>query len=173
MKIIILILLFGFPIFLSAQSDLFKAQIELTGTKTEEIKPTHYLQNEPADKNFANKFKVLEFWATWCRPCLKAVPHLNKLQEKFKDQDIVFLSITYEQPEKTWSTFQKVKFETIVVSDTTRTIHKKLRVDYKGTMALPRTVLVDNENRIIWYGSPNDLTEEMIKKFLNKSFALK
>ena len=62
---------------------------------------------------------------------------------------------------------QKVKFETVVVSDTTRAIHKKRKVQNNGTMPLPRTVLIDNENRIVWYGSPKELTENGIKKFLN------
>jgi hypothetical protein len=34
-------------------------------------------------------------------------------------------------------------------------------------MPLPRTVLIDNENRIVWYGSPKELTENGIRKFLN------
>jgi thiol-disulfide isomerase/thioredoxin len=166
-KKVVLILLFGVPNVLLAQSDMFKSQRELIGKITDEIQVTHYLQNEPSDKNYNNKFKVLEFWATWCSPCLKAVPHLNRLQEKFRGQNIVFLSITYENPEKTLHTFQKVKFETVVVSTTTRAIHKKRKVQDNGTMSLPRTVLIDNENRIVWYGSPKELTENGIRKFLN------
>jgi thiol-disulfide isomerase/thioredoxin len=129
---------------------------------------SHYLLNEPADKNFDSKFKVLEFWATWCRPCLKAVPHLNKLQAKFKDSTIVFLSFTYESPQKAAEAFRKVNFETVVVTDTARAIHKKLRIDMNGTMPLPRTVLIDNENRIVWYGSPEKLTAKLIQRFLRK-----
>src|SRR5262245_46570784 len=34
---------------------------------------------------------VLEFWATWCVPCVRAVPHLNDLAEQFKDQPVQFL----------------------------------------------------------------------------------
>ena len=168
MKKILLILYLCFPTILLAQSDLFTQQRDLIGTKINEIDLTDYIQNQPDDKNFNGKFKVLEFWATWCKPCLAAVPHLNKLQEKFKNQNIVFLSITHEKPAITTKTLQKVKFKTIVVSDTTRTIHKRLKIQHNGTMPLPRTVLIDNENKIVWYGSPTDLTTELIEKFLNK-----
>jgi hypothetical protein len=37
-----------------------------------------------------------------------------------------------------------------------------------GTMPLPRTVLIDNENRIVWYGSPEKLTAKLIQRFLRK-----
>lgn len=147
-------MLISFPLALFAQSSLFKPQRELLNTKVDKIEASSYLLNEPADKNFDSKFKVLEFWATWCRPCLKAVPHLNKLQAKFKDSNVVFLSFTYESPQKAAEAFQKVNFETIVVTDTTKAIHRMLRIDMNGTMPLPRTVLIDDEKKIILYGSP-------------------
>jgi thiol-disulfide isomerase/thioredoxin len=168
MKKIILTAFISFPLCLFAQSDLFKPQRELLNTKVERIEVSNYLLNEPADKDFDSKFKVLEFWATWCRPCLKAVPHLNKLQAKFRDSNIVFLSFTYESPQKAAEAFKKVNFETVVVTDTTRAIHKKLRIDMNGTMPLPRTVLIDDENRIVWYGSPEKLNEKLIQRFLRK-----
>jgi thiol-disulfide isomerase/thioredoxin len=162
-----------FPLALLAQSNLFKPQQELINTKVDTITITNYLINEPANKEFNSKYKVLEFWATWCRPCLKAVPHLNKLQEKFKDSNIIFLSFTYESPQKAAEAFKKVKFETVVVSDTTRATHKKLRIDYNGTMPLPRTVLIDNRNKIVWYGSPEKLTPRLLERFLRNETIVK
>ena len=162
----ILVLLCLLPTVLFAQTGVFEAQKGLIGTVTEDIAVTHYLQNQPADTAIQSKFKVIEFWATWCAPCIKAVPHLNKLQEKFKDENIVFLSVTYESPAKTEATLQKVKFETVVATDTTSRLHTQLKIRDKGTMVVPRTVLIDNQNRIVWYGYPTQLTESLIKKFL-------
>ncbi len=161
-------LFFLFPLVAAAQPHFFEGQKTAIGTTADSIQFTHYLQNAPAVKNYNKRFKVLEFWATWCKPCLKAVPHLNKMQAAFKGQNIVFLSVTYETPEKAAATLKKLSFETIVVSDTAKTIHHKLKIESNGTMALPRTVLIDDENKIVWYGSPNDLNAKLIKKFLAK-----
>ncbi len=168
MKQTLLLIVLFFPMLLFAQSDLLKEQNGMIGAKLNELSITDYLQNNPEDTNFNNKFKVLEFWATWCKPCLKAVPHLNKLQNKYKDRNIVFLSFTYQTPQETLKTLEKVKFETIVVSDQTRKTQRSLKVESNGTMAIPRTVLIDDENKIVWYGSPEKLTEKIIEKFLRK-----
>lgn len=166
MKQLVFFFLCVIPCYSFSQSNLFKPQEEIIGTTAAELRFTDYLLNEPADKSFNKKFKVLEFWATWCKPCLKAVPHLNKLQQKFRDSNIVFLSITYEGPAIAQKAFSKVDFETVVVSDQTRAVHQALRVQYNGTMPLPRTVLIDDQNKIIWFGSPNDLNAKKLERFL-------
>lgn len=152
----------------NAQSELFRAQQELIGSKLIELTFTDWLQNQPTDTSFKGKYKVLEFWATWCKPCLEAVPHMNKLQSRFADSNIVFLSVTHQTREETAKTLGKHKFETIVVSDRTRRVHEMLRISYMGTMGLPRTVILDGDNNIRWYGNPKSLTEKMIKKLLTE-----
>lgn len=146
-----------------------KAQKKMIGNKIEGIEFTDYLKNTPNNKEFNDKFKVLEFWATWCKPCLEAVPHLNELKSEFNNEtNLIFLSITYESPEQTKKVLEKINFETIVVSDQTKKIHNDLKIENKGMMILPRTVLIDNSNKIIWYGTPTELNSEIIIKFLRK-----
>ena len=82
--------------------------------------------------------------------------------------NLIFLSITYESPEQTKKVLEKINFETIVVSDQTKKIHNDLKIENKGMMILPRTVLIDNSNKIIWYGTPTELNSEIIIKFLRK-----
>jgi len=81
------------------------------GDKAPKINLTDIILNAPKDKNIQNKFIVLEFWATWCAPCLSAVPHLNKLQDKYKSKkNLLFISLTDEKPEKIKRTLQRIEF---------------------------------------------------------------
>jgi len=41
---------------------------------------------------------VIEFWATWCAPCRKTVPHLMRLQERYRAQGLVVLGLSVEDP---------------------------------------------------------------------------
>ncbi|UQD57575.1 TlpA disulfide reductase family protein [Flavobacterium sp. K5-23] len=140
--------------------------ITISCKKTEEkieINVTDYISNIPTDKSFKNKFIVLEFWATWCAPCLSAVPHINELQNKFKsNNDLIFVSITDEKAEKVRNTLKHIEFSTIVISDQTKKTHKTLNVS-----AIPITVLIDNNGIVRWKGNPEELNEELIEKFIN------
>lgn len=42
------------------------------------------------------KITIIDFWATWCGPCVESIPHWNQLAEKFKPQGVQFLAITDE-----------------------------------------------------------------------------
>jgi thiol-disulfide isomerase/thioredoxin len=50
-------------------------------------------------EEFKNTVILIDFWATWCGPCIESIPHLNSLIEKYKGKNVKFISITYE-PEK-------------------------------------------------------------------------
>lgn len=135
--------------------------------KAPPINITDWVINVPKDKKIENKFIVLEFWATWCAPCLKAVPHLNDLQEKFKRDDLYFISITDESVHKIEKTHSVVGFKTIVVSDQTKATQKSFGDGKRGITRLPLTVLIDNKGIIKWIGHPTKLTETVLNDFLN------
>lgn len=158
---------FLLPLFFIISQALF-AQSSLVGSKIESLEITEFLKNKPSELSFNNKYKVLEFWASWCAPCLAAVPHINELQDKFKDnKELVFISLTYEKPEIARRAMNKVDFKTIVATDQSKGFFKKLQVEKNGIMSLPTTILVDNNNEVKWIGTPKDLNAELIKSFLS------
>ncbi len=129
------------------------------GEKAPAIHITDWMANTPADKDLSDKFVVLEFWATWCGPCIKAVPHMNELQKKFDSADLIFLSITDENAEKVNRTLKRVDFQSAVVSDQTRQTHNAFGDGEEGLASLPMTVLIDNDGIVRWVGLPDQLTD--------------
>ncbi len=151
-------------LFVFLVQNLKAQEILKPGDKAPQINITDYILNIPDDKNLENKYIVLEFWATWCAPCLGAVPHLNALQAKYKSKkNLVFLSLTYENPEKTRKTLERIEFKTVVVSDQTKKTEKNFNV-----RGIPHTVLIDNKGIIKWIGTPLELTDQLMEDFLNQ-----
>jgi thiol-disulfide isomerase/thioredoxin len=141
----------------------------MVGSKVPDIVITDFISDNSKGIELSNKFKVLEFWATWCAPCLAAVPHINALQSEFSDKkNLVFLSITYETPEKVKRTLERINFETLVVSDQTKETHRNLGVEQYGFIAVPQTILLDDNNIIRWMGLPEELTADLLNDFINR-----
>ncbi len=130
-----------------------------------QIKISNWILNTPKDKNLENKYIVLEFWATWCYPCLKSVKHINEVQSKFNRKDLYFISITDEKVEAVKSISKKIDFKSIVVSD-----QMKYNYFWKNglkSLSLPLTILIDNNGIIKWIGMPFILNEKIIQDLVD------
>ena len=55
------------------------------------------------------KYKYIDIWATWCVPCKKELPALQKLEKEFKGKDIAFISISIDKNKKKWLDFVQDK----------------------------------------------------------------
>ena len=157
-------LLFTLSLIISLNS--YSQNMIKVGQKSPTINITDWVLNTPTDKNLKGKFIVLEFWATWCGPCIGAVPHLNTLQEMFKQNDLYFVSITDETVEKINRTSKRIPFKSIVVSDQTKATQTAFGDGKEGLVSLPMTVLIDNQDIIRWIGNPEELTADMMNSFL-------
>lgn len=62
-------------------------------------------------EDYKGKVIFLNFWATWCMPCVAELPSINKLYKELKDENIVFLLISNEQIEKVTSYHERKKYD--------------------------------------------------------------
>ena len=97
---------------------------------------------------------VLEFWATWCGPCVAAIPHFNELAEEFSDQPIRFLSITDEEANIIEPFLDSQPISGWVGLDLDRSVFR----DY-AVAGIPATVMVDKEGVIQAVTHPQHVTK--------------
>jgi thiol-disulfide isomerase/thioredoxin len=70
-------------------------QLRLQGEIAPEIVISKWVEQAPVTiSSLRGRVVLLDFWATWCGPCLAAFPHLREWQEKYKDRGLVILGIT-------------------------------------------------------------------------------
>ncbi len=116
--------------------------------------------NKPAKEQLSKPLIYIDYWATWCGPCISSMPHTQSLEEKFK-KNILFLYISEEPTGKIKSFMEKRGKTFYSASDSTGQNVANFKIS-----ALPHSVLLDQQGNIIWKGKPTDITEEMMQKFV-------
>lgn len=138
------------------------AQLKV-GDKAPKIHIGNWIKNTPASKELSGKFVIIDFWATWCAPCLESVPHMNTLVEKHKNKtNVVFLAMTDEVEKKVSALLNRVVFSSAVVSDVSRETFDNYQIK-----TIPHCVIIDDKNIVKWEGNPVNLTDETLSAILD------
>ncbi|MBV7270411.1 TlpA family protein disulfide reductase [Winogradskyella luteola] len=96
---------------------------EKIGKEASEFSITDMDGNIISSENTKGKIVVLNFWFTTCKPCVKEIPELNKVYDKYKNNDkIVFASITFNEKPKVEKFLKKHPIKYPVVTDERTTI---------------------------------------------------
>jgi uncharacterized protein (TIGR03435 family) len=112
-------------------------------------------------KDLRGKVVVLEFWATWCGPCVKAVPHLNQLADEFRDKGVAFLAVTDDDEDRLKPFLAKQPINAIIGVDTERKNWNTFSVP-----SIPDTLLIGKDGHIIGATIPENLTAEVLRDAL-------
>ncbi|MCH2133057.1 MAG: TlpA family protein disulfide reductase [Phycisphaerales bacterium] len=118
-------------------------------------------QLEDESPSVGDKPLVVEFWATWCGPCKRSIPHLTKLQDKYGLDQLSVVGVT--QPDDAQSKSDVKRFvqrqgnrmEYFVALDDDGKIHKDWMAAAKQN-GIPTVFIVGQEGRIQYIGSPFD-----------------
>lgn len=73
--------------------------------------------DHPTWDRLQGKVVVIDFWATWCAPCIASFPKMSALRAQFAGKPVVFYSITYEKPGAARGQLAKTPLSTVVALD--------------------------------------------------------
>lgn len=70
-----------------------------TSAQAQEVEVIKYPDLEKIMQEEKGKIKVINFWATWCRPCIKEIPYFESLQEQFPKEELQVYLISFDNVE--------------------------------------------------------------------------
>lgn len=117
-------------------------------------------------KDYKGKYVLLDFWGTWCNPCIKLIPQIKDLNEKFKRQNFALISVAYDnniEKVKQFIENKQMNWIQLIQTDNENDIIRKLKISQYPTM-----ILIDPDGKIISRGKEIGeidklLTEKLIK----------
>jgi peroxiredoxin len=110
-----------------------------------EIQLKDVFGNTVSLSDFRGKIVFLNFWATWCPPCVIEMPSMQKLHRRFKDKNFVMVAINSQETEaQVKSFFNKYKLSFTALLDSSAEVGAWFDVN-----AFPTTFVLDKKGRII------------------------
>ena len=114
--------------------------------------------------DFKGKLLVLNFWATWCPPCLQEWPSLNAFAEKYKDKGVVVLAVSIDRNDKRYRDFLAKNPPKFLTS---RDPDSNLPASY-GTFLMPESYIIDQQGKIVYkVANAQDWSDPAFINFFN------
>jgi thiol-disulfide isomerase/thioredoxin len=118
-----------------------------------------------------NRLVIVDFWATWCKPCKEAIPHMNEIAQAFR-ADIQCMGISDEANSKFErglkdSKLDKNDFAYPVGVDPTGSMKQGF-----GIGAIPHVVVISSDGIVRWQGHPGSLSRDVVSSLVDANRAL-
>jgi thiol-disulfide isomerase/thioredoxin len=129
------------------------------GDKAPAIKATKWLQGAEVKEFAAGKTYVMEFWATWCGPCIVMMPHMGELQTEYKAKGVTFIGFTAKDQNNPLEKVQALVEKrgpslgyTFAFADDRETYDAWMKA--AGRNGIPCCFVVDKDGKVAYIGHP-------------------
>ena len=113
------------------------------------------------------KYVLVDFWASWCGPCMREMPNVVKLYKECKGKNFEIVGVSLDQKRDAWlNAVEKNKMKWIQVSDLKS--WATLPVKLCNVSAVPYTVLIDPQGKVIALDLRGEELINKVKEVLNK-----
>jgi TonB family protein len=130
-----------------------KPDTDLTGHEATDFTLKDLDGREVNLQSLKGKVVVLDFWATWCLPCLVELPHIEKLHKELKDSGVVFLGINDEEADTAREFMNSKGYTFASLVDTGKEVGTKYAIE-----VIPQTIVIDRTGKVVahYFGTRNE-----------------
>jgi len=122
------------------------------GTTAQNVKNFEFKDLENKSRSFnelkGEKLTLIDFWATWCKPCNKAIPELNKIYDIYKSRGVEIIGINCDGPRSVskvapLSKSLQIKYPVLI------DINSELKAEL-NVLAFPTLLIVNSKGKVVW-----------------------
>ncbi len=132
------------------------------GDSAPKLSVDHWLGGSPVESFSKDNVYVVEFWATWCGPCIKSMPHLSELADRYASQGLVVIAMTKADEANTREAVEEFiggpgkdyRFR-FAMCDGEATYDSYMVAS--GQKGIPCSFVIDREGKVAYIGHPHDL----------------
>jgi thiol-disulfide isomerase/thioredoxin len=134
------------------------------GDRAPVLESISWLQGDPVMKYAPRRVYVVEFWATWCPPCIKAIPHFSAIQKKYADtltvigvnaDGILGGKADVEAVHDFMNKHGKEMEYTVAMDDPVKKTMSETFVTASGSLGAPTAAIIDQRGQLVWIGYPD------------------
>jgi thiol-disulfide isomerase/thioredoxin len=106
---------------------------------------------------------VVEFWATWCGPCIRMIPHLKQMHREYEDRGVTMISVSTDRnPDDARRMIRRERMNWVMVlnAEQRRSLTGQF---FSGSFGIPHAFLISPDGNLLWNGHPAHLEAEIQK----------